>query len=50
MLETLKLMVELYRTFDIRLSDPEFVWTIDGSWLTTQHMADFEVSRVDRTG
>lgn len=40
MMETTKLIVELYRTFDIELPNPNHEWDVGGNWLTTQTNMD----------
>lgn len=45
MMEITKLIVELYRTFDIELPDPNHEWDVDGNWLTTQTNMDMIFTR-----
>jgi cytochrome P450 len=36
MMQLTKIIVELYRNFDIKLADPDKEWTVSGGWLTRQ--------------
>ena len=40
MMEITKLIVELYRNFDIELPDQDHEWDVGGNWLTTQTNMD----------
>lgn len=40
MMEITKLIVELYRNFDIELPDADHEWDVGGNWLTTQTNMD----------
>jgi hypothetical protein len=45
-MEMSKVMVELYRNFDIELSNPADEWHVDGGWLTTQTNMDMTLVRM----
>ncbi len=43
-----KLIVELYRNFDIELAEPEKEWHIQGGWIAKQTGMDMLVSQNGR--
>lgn len=45
MMEMTKLIVELYRNFDIELPNPDHEWKVGGNWLTTQTDMDMVISK-----
>lgn len=45
MMEITKLIVELYRNFDIELPDPDHEWDVGGNWLTTQTNMDMAFTK-----
>lgn len=45
MLEMTKVIVELYRNFDIELHDINHDWFVDGNWLTAQKDMDMIITR-----
>lgn len=44
-MQILKVMVELYRNFDIELARPEEDWHVSGAWLTRQTHMDMKLSK-----
>lgn len=47
MMQLTKIIVELYRNFDIDLVDPSKDWTVSGGWLTRQSNMDMILTRRD---
>ncbi|KAF2232240.1 cytochrome P450 oxidoreductase [Viridothelium virens] len=45
MMQLLKVIVELYRHFDIELADPKKEWHISGGWLTRQTQMDMVLTK-----
>ena len=45
MVQITKVVVELYREFEITLAHPERSWRVSGAWLTTQQDLDVLVRR-----
>ncbi|XXH01634.1 hypothetical protein Hte_007994 [Hypoxylon texense] len=45
MMQLTKIIVELYRNFDIRLADPGKEWTVSGGWLTRQTEMDMILTK-----
>jgi hypothetical protein len=40
MMQLTKIIVELYRNFDIKLANPDKEWVVSGGWLTRQTEMD----------
>ena len=40
-----KIIVELYRNFDIHLANPDKEWTVSGGWLTRQTEMDMILTK-----
>jgi hypothetical protein len=36
MMQLMKIIVEIYRNFDVKLADPKKEWRVSGGWLTRQ--------------
>lgn len=45
MMQIYKVIVELYRNFDIELAHPEEEWQFAGGWLTSQNQLDMVIRR-----
>jgi hypothetical protein len=45
MMQLTKIIVELYRNFEITLADPNKDWTVSGGWLTRQSDMDVILSK-----
>jgi hypothetical protein len=45
MMQLTKVIVELYRNFDIVLEDPEKDWYVSGGWLTRQSDMDMVLTQ-----
>lgn len=45
MMQLTKIIVELYRNFDINLADADKEWTVSGGWLTRQTHMDMVLSK-----
>ncbi|CRG87516.1 hypothetical protein PISL3812_04534 [Talaromyces islandicus] len=45
MMQLTKIVVELYRNFDILLANPDKEWTVSGGWLTRQSEMDMVLKR-----
>lgn len=43
MMQISKVIVELYRNYDIQLADPSKEWHVSGGWLTRQTQMDMIV-------
>jgi hypothetical protein len=48
MMQLTKIIVELYRNFDLTLEFPDKEWTVSGGWLTRQ--SDMEMIIAKREG
>lgn len=44
MMQISKVIVELYRNYEIELADPSKEWQVSGGWLTRQTQMDMIVS------
>lgn len=45
MMQLTKIIVELYRNFDIVLQNPDKDWTVSGGWLTRQTEMDMVLKK-----
>ncbi|KAK6005955.1 hypothetical protein QM012_006365 [Aureobasidium pullulans] len=48
MMQLTKIIVELYRNFDITLADPNKDWSVSGGWLTRQSEMDMILTKRNR--